>query len=379
MPRIRLVQTSDVHLRPDRPERRRALEQVFAQARSRAADAVIVAGDLFDRAPEALQERPAVKRMVEALAPRPVILVPGNHDADFYGSSADYGANAVVLGKPPFTRARICGIEFVGVPFQHGRTAAECLTGLATEPRHTALVVHGTLVDGVEDGFAGEGEDGAFLPIFPADLTRRCTYAALGHLHAGRNLVRREGERLIAYAGSPVTTSRRELGPRGILVVDFEPGVGVLAHEQVALATPYHERVEVVCLPGAEREAVEELARRSASLKGPGVRVLARLSGVTTEPEAALRDAAQRALASAWAAPAAPQPDPGKGAAEDAAAPSAVLELATASYAELSQIPVVAEFVARLSACAKERGGDDPRLLDTALRQGLDAFLESLP
>jgi hypothetical protein len=39
--------------------------------------------------------------------------------------------------------------------------------------------------------------------------------------------VRRDNERLVAYAGTPVATSRRELGPRGILVVDFEPGVGV--------------------------------------------------------------------------------------------------------------------------------------------------------
>ena len=48
MPRIRIVQTSDVHLRPERPERRRALELVFAQAVARAADAVVIAGDLFD-------------------------------------------------------------------------------------------------------------------------------------------------------------------------------------------------------------------------------------------------------------------------------------------------------------------------------------------
>ena len=375
MPRIRIVQTSDVHLRPERPERRRALELVFAQAIARAADAVIIAGDLFDRAADAVGERAAVRKMVEEIAPRPVIFVPGNTDAEVYASSADFGANALVLAKPPYMRARVAGLELVGVPYQKGRTLAECLTGLACEPRHTVLIAHGTLRDGDGATFTGEGEDGAFMPIFMEDLSRRCTYAALGHLHAGTDLVRRDNERLVAYAGTPVATSRRELGPRGILVVDFEPGVGVLAHEFVPLATPYFERTEVVCMPGAEQDAIEQLAKQAAALKAVGVRVLARLSGVSTQPEAALREAANRMLVRAWGAPL------GTGSpsrAEDSGT-TPLLELTAASHPQLAQIAVVSEFVTRLAASARSADVKDPRTLEAALRLGLGAFVEALP
>jgi DNA repair exonuclease SbcCD nuclease subunit len=376
MPRVRLLQTSDVHLRPDRPERRRALEKVFAEAAKRAADGVIVAGDLFDRNADVVAERAAVRKMVQGIAPRPVIFVPGNHDPDAYASSADFGANAVVLAKAPYARARACGLEIVGVPYQHGRTVAECLTGLATDPRHTVVVAHATLVDGVAQAFAGEGEDGAFMPVFAPDVSRRCAYAALGHVHAGRSLAQRQGERLVAYAGSPVTTSRRELGPRGVLVVDFEPGVGVLAHEHVAIATPYYERIEVSCIPGSERDALEQLAKQSAALKAPYVRVLARLGGASIEPESALRDAASRALALAWGAPLPSVKQ--QRASEDEAASFPILELAVSTFPQLAQIAVVSEFVSRLIGCARARG-DDPRTVERALHVGLTAFQESLP
>jgi len=378
MPRIRIVQTSDVHLRPDRPERRRALELVFGQVIARAADALIIAGDLFDRASDAVGERAAVRKMVEEIAPRPVVFVPGNTDADAYSSSADFGPNALVLGKTPYVRARVAGLELVGVPYQQGRTLAECLTGLACEPRHTVLVAHGTLADAGGDAFAGEGEDGAFMPIFTPDLSRRCTYAALGHLHAGTSLVRRDDERLIAYAGSPVATSRRELGPRGIVVVDFEPGVGVLAHELVPLPTPYYERTEVVCMPGNEQEAIEQLAKQAAALKAPGVRVLARLSGVSTGEVHTLREAAERVLVRAWGGPLGMVPA-SRGTTGDDPSAAPILELAVSCHPELAQIAVVSEFVTRLSASAKSSGVDDPATLDAALRLGLAAFVEALP
>lgn len=378
MPRIRIVQTSDVHLRPDRPERRRALELVFAQVVARSADALIIAGDLFDRASDAVGERAAVRKMVEEIAPRPVIFVPGNSDADAYASSADFGANALVLAKAPYVRARVAGLELVGVPYQQGRTLAECLTGLACEPRHTVLIAHGTLSEAGSDAFAGEGEDGAFMPIFTQDLSRRCTYAALGHLHAGATLVRRDNERLTAYAGSPVATSRRELGPRSIVVVDFEPGVGVLAHEVVQLATPYFERTEVVCLPGAEHDAIEQLAKQAAELKAPGVRVLARLSGVSTGSEEAIRETAERVLARAWGGPLGLAPA-SRGAVGDETAVAPILELAVRCHPELAQIAVVSEFVTRLAASAKSADVKDPATIEAALRLGLAAFVEALP
>jgi DNA repair exonuclease SbcCD nuclease subunit len=371
--RVRFLQTSDVHLRADRPERFRSLELVFLEADARAADAVLIAGDLFDRSSDAAAGRAFVRELVERFAPRPVVFLPGNHDPVCYDDGADYGANAVLLCEKPVARATVAGLEIVGIPYQHGRTGAECLTGVACDPRHTVLIAHGTLIDG-ESGFAGEGEDGSYMPFSLTELFKRCCYAALGHLHSGQRLVHREAERLAAYAGSPVATSRRELGPRTALLVDLESGAGVVAHERIPLATPYYERVEVACLPGGEEAAIEELARRAGEQKRPGVRVLARLSGVSTATESALRSAAEKALERAWNRPVNAAVDPA-----DPEASIPILELATTSYAALSQIPVVGEFVGRLEACAKADPNIDRRTLETALHLGLNAFLESLP
>ncbi len=127
------------------------------------------------------------------------------------------------------------------------------------------------------------------------------------------------------------------------------------------------------CAPGHEEEAIEQLARRAASLRRPGVQVLARLAGVSTESEAALREAAARALARACGVPAE------TGDASALGQPFPILELHVASYAALAQTPIVAEFVARLATCAGGEAAREPRLLETALRLGLGAFLESLP
>ena len=102
-------------------------------------------------------------------------------------------------------------------------------------------------------------------------------------------------------------------------------------------------------MPGAEQDAIEQLAKQAAALKAVGVRVLARLSGVSTQPEAALREAANRALARAWGAPL------GTGSpsrAEDSGT-APILELTAASHPQLAQIAVVSEFVTRLAASAR--------------------------
>lgn len=379
MARVRLLQTSDVHLRQDRPERAHALGALFELARTRSADALLVCGDLFDRTADAVGQRAVVRQLVESIAPRPVVFLPGNHDQDSYGADTDLGANAVVLTETPVARTAVCGIDVIGVPYQHGRTLAECLTGVRSDPRHTVLMAHGTILDGVADAFAGEGEDGAYLPIFLSDVLKRGCYAALGHLHAGANLIHRDQERLVAYAGSPVATSPLEIGPRSALLVDFEPGAGVLAHETVRIPTPFYESVRVLCRPGREETAVEELAREALAKKSPGARVVARLEGVSLAAEADLKEAAERALSRAFAGASAPAPstlstDPG-----DPEASLPLLDFAVASYPALSDLAIVGEFIERVETRARDEGESDSAAVEAALRLGFDAFLEALP
>ena len=363
MPRVLWMLTSDVHLRPDRPERRDALARAFAVAAERGADAIAIAGDLFDRSRDAVAERAFVRELVEGAAPLPVVLVPGNHDVDAYGEAADFGPNAVVLAGRPFARAVVCGQDVVGLPYQHGRTVAQCLAGLDGDTTSSILVAHATVTDGLAAAFAGEGEEGAYMPASAVDLLGRFAWTALGHVHGGQDLVRRSGPRVLSYAGSPVATSRKETGPRRVLLVGVETGAGVVSFESVELDVPTWERVEEACTPGGEDEAIERLARRAAAILDPRARVLARLSGVSLLAETELRARATSALARVRARPG------------TSAAP--VLELHAASFERLARSPVVAEFVERVERRASIHG-TDARDVAEALRIGLGAFLESL-
>lgn len=373
MSRVLWLLTSDVHLRPDRPERREALARAFAVASEYRADAIAIAGDLFDRSRDAVEERAFVRELVEAAAPRPVVLVPGNHDVDAYGAAADFGPNAVVLSRRPFHRATVCGLDVIGLPYQHGRTVAQCLAGLDGDTTSSILVAHATVIDGAAASFAGDGEEGAYMPASAAELLRRFAWSALGHLHGGADLVRRAGAHLVSYAGSPVATSRKETGPRRVLLVGVERGGGVVSLEARELDVPFWERVEESCAPGGEDEAIERLAGRAAAAAAadPRARVIARLSGVSLVAEGELRARATAAFSRAL-----PGTGPSRPGTPVGDAP--VLELAAASFEALSRSPVVAEFVERLGRRA-DAAGADPRLRAEALRIGLGAFLESLP
>ncbi len=379
MARIRLLQTSDVHLRHDRPERALALSLVFDIARNRSADVILIVGDLFDRDADLLAQRAFVRKLIEAAAPRPVLLVPGNHDADAYGAHSEFGGNAIVLGTAPRTHASACGLDFVGIPYQEGKTVAECLVGWEGDPRRTILLAHATLLDSQSQTFPGEGEAGDSMPIFAADGLERARYVALGHAHAGRRLVQREGDRLLAHSGSPVANSPDELGPRSALLVDFESGVGVQSHDVVPLPTPFFEQVDVRCRPGAESEAIESLAREAAQLKRPWARVRAKMHGASLVAEEELREAAERALRRAFGGSREPSPstislDPST---PDASVP--LLELDMMAFPSLAEIPLVGEFIERLEICARDEGIDDPAVLETAWRIGLQAFRRSIP
>ena len=172
----------------------------------------------------------------------------------------------------------------------------------------------------------------------------------------------------------------------------WKAGAGVLNHEVVGLRTPYYERVEESCTPGDEAAAIDRLARQAVALRKPGARVIARLSGVAIESEAALREAGERALAQAWGSASGAGLAPRAGEGDDASTHK--LELAAVSYAQLADVAVVREFMERVrsrignssaiagaGASASAAGGApsaEASTLQAALRLGLSAFLESL-
>ena len=371
MPRIRVLQTSDLQMRPDRLDSLRVLDQILDTARERSADMVIIAGDLIDRSADPALMATIIRAAIERYAPLPVVILPGHDDASAFDENTNLGSNAVPLPSTPVHKTTVCGIDIVGVPWQRDRTLAECLVGVSMDPRHTIVVAHATLATGMVKAFCGEGAFGAFMPAFTDDLFRRCTYAALGHLHSGENLVHREGERLVAYAGSPLAHSPQELGRRGVLIVDFETSVGVVNHEFLPLATQSYALVEESCLPGEEAAAIHRIARRVKKARGPNICVRARLSGIALQSSDSLHTAMAAALE---------QGNMQVKSVDGAAAKSNLqIEIDVADFSVLADIPVVIEFIAKLRMSPDHPHEPDETVLRAALELGLHSFREALP
>jgi len=264
---MRLLHTGDWHIGKrlygmDRlDDTRRALGEVARVARTAQVDAVLVAGDNFDRR---LVDPPALAVCLGALeelaSVAPVVAVTGNHeDPAFWAQLAPYLAPRILVASAD-------GV--VGVDTASGRLWVGCLpwpepADVAAEPGTDrarsrgdyAQLVRGRLdalgadlrdrrskQDGaavllghlmVSNGVAGGGEReltlGGTYAINGGSLPRDVDYVALGHLHRPQPLPGYTG--LGRYAGSPMALDFTGDGAApSVAIIDIDPD-GVRATE----------------------------------------------------------------------------------------------------------------------------------------------------
>ena len=285
---MRLLHTSDWHLgrtlySQSLIEHQRAfLSWLVAAAVEHEVDAVLVAGDIYDRA---VPPSDAVRLLDDALAQFaaagvPVILSNGNHDSAVrlgFGASlaaaakiflrtrladladpvvfGDLGVYAIPYLLPDAVMAEL-GVErshsaVLGAAMQriHGDAAARGLT--RTVVLAHAFVTGGTPSDSERDITVGGISD---VPVAVFDGV---SYAALGHLHGAQRVTDS-----VRYSGSPLPFSFSERNHRksvAIVDIDAAGAVGVQLLP-TPVAHPMHEVVgtldEVLALePGPPADA----------------------------------------------------------------------------------------------------------------------------
>ncbi len=311
---MRFLHTADWHLgRPFHGEslldvQAAAVDHVAAVAGEHAVDAVLVAGDLYDRA---LPPVDAVRLADEALARLseicPVVVISGNHDSATrlgFGSGllARAGVHVrtdpcacgrpVVLGdacvyaipylEPDVTRA-VLGCEERGHAAVLGAAMGAVRADLASRPAGTRSVVMahafvtGAIACASERDLAVGGAASVASTLFAG-----VDYVALGHLHGPQRMG--AGAR---YAGSPVAFSFSEARhTKSVAVVELPDAAGGRPEVELVpfpvarplamlrgtldelLADPAHaphERAWVhatVTDPVRPRDAMEQLRRR---------------------------------------------------------------------------------------------------------------------
>lgn len=250
---MRFLHTSDWHLGKTLcnanllDDQAHALDQVVAMARDTRAEALVVAGDLYDRA---VPPKEAVSLLDEVLARLvrglglPVLIIAGNHDSPerlgfasgFLESQGlhlagplDAEPAPVLLGSTAFHLLPYADPATARYAFQEKelRThqdvlAAQLARARAAHPAgHRFVAVAHAFVAG------GEGSDSELgLAIggtgeVDAALFRDCDYAALGHLHRPQEA----GYAHVRYAGSLLKYSASEAGHvKALTLVELPEG-----------------------------------------------------------------------------------------------------------------------------------------------------------
>jgi DNA repair exonuclease SbcCD nuclease subunit len=236
---LKLVHTSDVHLGCDYNGKlaRRALAAVVDTAVSIGADALILAGDVFDHNRVREDE---VRFLLDQLdrSAMPSIILPGNHDC--YDAGSVYHREAFQHGPAGVhvidDRAdTLCQLPELDLEVW-GRAVVDHHPGFRplTEepPRRTA----GWRV-GVAHGHFGipDPREPRSSPILPEDVASSlCDYVALGHWDGYADVS--QGGVPAFYSGAPHWSGvRRELSRVLVLTLDPERGALVRAEPLVEL------------------------------------------------------------------------------------------------------------------------------------------------
>lgn len=304
---MRLIHTSDWHLGRSfhgvglLPAQAAYLDHLVEEVAARQVDAVLIAGDVYDRAlppPDAVELLSrTVTRLIDAGAA--VVISSGNHDSAIrLGFAADLLARAGLHIRSDLdsigTPVLIADTAIYPLPYLEP-TSTSVLQALGVEERSHAAVLSAAMdrvrADAAGRGprtvvmahcFAGGGASsdsersistGGVEIVAPTTFDG-VAYAALGHLHRPQQVSER-----VRYSGSPVAMSFSEAGyTKGSLVVDLaEDGSLTVEH----LAAPVLRPLRVI------RGEIDTLLTDDAFAEAEGAWVRAVLTD-PVRPRAAL-------------------------------------------------------------------------------------------
>ncbi|MEA3403561.1 MAG: DNA repair exonuclease [Armatimonadota bacterium] len=229
---IRFLHTADLQLgmrardASERGERLRearftSLERIVRLAQGEQVDFILVAGDMFEHNQVGTRTVSRAVQVLQAAAPIPVFVLPGNHD--WYDASsvyqrrefADAEADNITLLVEAKPVDVLEGCRLYPCPVTERWSYVDPTSWIPQREDDTRIrigVAHGTLpIPGEE----------RILPIEPDTAQRKgLDYLALGHTHGLR---RYESDR-VAYPGTPEQTGFGEEAAGQVLLVGIERG-----------------------------------------------------------------------------------------------------------------------------------------------------------
>jgi exonuclease SbcD len=264
---MKFIHTSDWHIGRQfhnvslLDDQQHVLKQLLAYIEHEAVDALIIAGDIYDRAVPPAAAVDLLDKLLNKICLEmkvPVILIPGNHDS---ATRLSFGAQQLsqsglhILGDltkvtEPVVIAHPDGdVAFYGVPYNDPVTVRNLFgEGVSTyDEAHTYLVdlisdsksadrasvlISHCFIDGSQESDSerplsiGGSDRVSYLPC------REFDYVALGHLHSPQY----RGEEHIRYCGSLMKYSFSEQHQKkGVTLVEIDSS-GLQAHRHLPLS-----------------------------------------------------------------------------------------------------------------------------------------------
>ena len=227
---IRVLHGADLHLDSPfeglseskaalrRQEQRALLGRIAALAREKAADIVLLAGDLLDTGSAYAETASALCQALESMRV-PVFIAPGNHD--FFAPRSPWTKLELPKNVYVFRENRITGVylpeldaEIYGAAFTDEscpNLLRDFLPAENAENRLRLMCIHGEV---------GSGE-GKYDPITERDIAQSgMHYVALGHSHSCSGL-KKAGNSYYAWPGCAEGRGYDETGDKGVLLTEI--------------------------------------------------------------------------------------------------------------------------------------------------------------
>jgi DNA repair exonuclease SbcCD nuclease subunit len=228
-----------------REQLRQTLRRIVDLAKERGANAVTVAGDLFERARLSPDTAVFLTSEFERLAPIPVFIAPGNHDAADAGSLYQRGRwpeNVNIfashrLAERPLTKEIALWSAAHLSPSERQNFLQHFQLPPSDTPPFPILLLHATLLP------SPSKTNNTHAPLTIEDIRQAgFPLALLGHYHTGQ--ITSAGSTVAVYPGSAEPLGFDEPGQHGITWIEIEPGLPPKI-ETIPLAVLRFETVEV--------------------------------------------------------------------------------------------------------------------------------------
>ena len=255
-----------------REELRASLRRIVDLANERNVQAVTVGGDLYEHDRATLDTGNFIAKEFARLAPKPVLITPGNHDPcapDSLYRRVAWPDNVLIFDQEEWRPISIGGtVTIFGAAHMGPATRSNLLARLRVDTDRVAIALfHGSDSSSVPPGKA------VHCPFSLEDVNQSgAAFVLLGHYHQGRAFP--SSDPRCAYPGSPEPLGFDEAGTHHVLVLTVDEAR--VMPEFVAMNETFYETHEVDVSGMATSDEVRE-AIVSLSLGAPRARTVVRV------------------------------------------------------------------------------------------------------